>query len=110
MAEKTSSRPSAREVKRLVEVSIDGKPVSFRSDADQAFLDDLARFFEERFKEVGSRRVSNPFTQAVLAGLNIAEELFRERTRGQDLRKGVRDRCQRIQELLDHLDPERRRG
>lgn len=97
-------------MKRLVEVSIDGKPVSFRSDAEQAYLDDLAAFFEARYKEVGSRRVSSPFTQAVLAALNITEELFRERDRGQELREGVKDRCKRIQDLIDTLDPDRRRG
>lgn len=108
MAWDTSSRPSKREVKRLVEVSIEGKPISFRSDAEQAYLDDLAAFFEARFKEVGSRRGTSPYTQAVLAALNITEELFRERSRGQELREGVRARCQRIQELLETLDPDRR--
>jgi cell division protein ZapA (FtsZ GTPase activity inhibitor) len=110
MADKKSSRPSEGEVKRLVEVSIDGKPISFRSDAEQAYLDDLATFFEARFNEVGSRKGTSPYTQAVLAALNITEELFRERGLAQELREGVKARCQRIQELLDNLDPDRRRG
>ena len=110
MAKSPVTTPSGREVKRLVEVNIDGKPISFRTDADQAYLDELTRFFEARFKEVGSRRGTNPFTQAVLAALNITEELFRERDRTEALRESVRDRCQRIQDLLDALEAGPKRG
>lgn len=110
MARTMHQTPSRREVKRLVEVRIDGKPISFRSDAEQEYLDALASFFEAHFQEVGSRRGKDAFNQAVLAALNITEELFRERDRLQALREDVKERCQRICALLDALDVERRKG
>ena len=92
-------------MKRLVEVTIDGKSFSFRSDADPDYLDGLISFFEAKYKEVSPKRGGNPYRQAVLAALNITEELFRERTRNEELRANVRKRCERIEELINRIDP-----
>ncbi|MFH2006007.1 MAG: cell division protein ZapA [bacterium] len=91
-------------VKRSVEVNIDGKLIPLRSEYEQAYLDELASFVEERYKEVRTSR-GNPYSQAVLAALNIADELFKERDRNQTLQEGVRKRCQRIQDLVREIDP-----
>ena len=93
------------EVKRSVEVVIDGKQIALKSDYEQAYLDDLANFVEERYQEVRSARGSNPYRQACLAALNIADELFKEKERNQKLQEGVRLRCERIQDLIDEIDP-----
>ena len=90
-------------MKRVIEVQIDGKSFAVRSEADPAYVDELARFFEARYKEVSPKRGSNPFKQAVLAGLNIAEELFQQRNENEMLRRRVQERCERIQELVDQL-------
>ena len=92
-------------VKRSVEVNIDGKLIALRSEYKQAYLDQLASFVEERYKEVRTSRGGNPYSQAVLAALNIADELFKERDRNQTLQEGVRQRCERIQDLVREIDP-----
>ena len=88
-----------------MEVTIDGKAIALRSEYDQAYLDDLATFVEERYKEVRTSRAGNPYSQAVLAALNIADELFKERGRVKALQVGVRKRCQRITDLVNKIDP-----
>jgi cell division protein ZapA len=92
-------------VKRSVEVVIDGKPVPLKSDYEQAYLDDLATFVEERYLEVTSTRGGNSYRKGVLAALNIADELFKEKERNQKLQDGVRQRCERIQDLIKEIDP-----
>ena len=99
-----SPHHSERLVKRLVEVTIDGKSLTFRSDADPDYLDDLAKFFEAKYLEVSPKRGGNPYKQAVLAALNITEELFQERTRNEELKEKVKQRCARIQELIEEVD------
>ena len=94
-------------MKRLVEVTIGGKSITFRSDADPDYLDGLVEFFEEHYREVSPKRGGNPYKQAVLAALNITEELFRERDRNEELKANVRERCERIQELIQKIDPTR---
>ncbi len=96
-------------MKRSVEVTIDGKAIALKSDYEQAYLDDLASFVEEQYREVTSARGGNPYRQAVLAALNIADELFRLRRRNRELQEGVRQRCERIQKLLKEIDPLRAR-
>lgn len=96
-------------MKRSVEVTIDGKQIALKSDYEQAYLDGLANFVEERYQEVRTTRGGNPYSRAVLACLNIADELFKEKERNQKLQDGVKHRCERIQELLKEIDPVRAR-
>ncbi len=88
-----------------MEVVIDGKQIALKSDYDQAYLDDLANFVEERYLEVRSTRGGNPYSKGVLAALNIADELFKEKERNRKLQDGVKRRCERIQDLIDEIDP-----
>ncbi len=96
-------------MKRSVEVTIDGKAIALKSDYEQTYLDDLANFVEEQYREVKLARGGNPQIHAVLAALNIADELFRQKKRNQELQDGVKKRCDRIQDLLNEIDPVGRR-
>lgn len=88
-----------------MEVIIDGKQIALKSEYEQAYLDDLANFVEERYREVRTTRGGNTYSKGVLAALNIADELFKEKERNQKLQDGVRQRCERIQDLIDKIDP-----
>jgi cell division protein ZapA len=87
-------------VKRSVTVTIDGKLVPLRSEATPEYLDALAGYVERQIKEVQAGKPLNPYRTAVLAALNIADELFRERQEHSELKDQVRERCRRI---LDHV-------
>jgi cell division protein ZapA (FtsZ GTPase activity inhibitor) len=73
-----------------------------RSDADEGYVETLARHVHERIEEVQSTsRPASMQSLAVLAALNIAGELFRERQRRQSLKAKVRERSSAVLALLD---------
>ena len=83
-------------------VQIAGQRFSIRSDADEAYVQALAEYVDERLDEVhkGSRMVA-PHRQAILAALNIADELFQEQQKRDTLKQKVRKRSQAIMAFVD---------
>ena len=88
--------------KKSLVVNIAGQRFSIRSDADEAYVQALAEYVDERLDEVhqGSRMVA-PHRQAILAALNIADELFQERQGRDTLKQQVRKRSRAIMAFLD---------
>ncbi len=66
--------------RRTISVQIFGKSYSLRGDADQGYTQKLAQYVEEQMRKVAAQS-SAVDTQkiAVLAAMNIANELFQER-------------------------------
>jgi cell division protein ZapA (FtsZ GTPase activity inhibitor) len=63
-----------------VEVEILGQKYTIRSEADPKYVRDLAAYVEKRVKSVeGQVRGQDPVKALALAGLYIADELFRAR-------------------------------
>jgi cell division protein ZapA (FtsZ GTPase activity inhibitor) len=92
------------EVKRSVTVSIDGKQVPLRSDAEPAYLEELASYVERQLREIQVGKPVNPYRTAVLVALNIADELFKERRDHAELKTMVRERCRRILEYVTAIE------
>ena len=88
--------------KNSLVVHIAGQRFSVRSDADEAYVQALAEYVDERLDEVhkGSRMVA-PHRQAILAALNIADELFQERQKRDTLKQQVKSRSEAIMATLD---------
>jgi cell division protein ZapA len=88
--------------KRAVVVHIAGQRYVVKSDADEAYIQSLAGYVNERIEEVqfSSRPVTAP-SLAVLAALNIADDLFRERQQRQELRRRIRDKSKAVLAYLD---------
>lgn len=93
-------------MKRAVSVQIAGQRYALRSDADDREVRRLAEFVDGKIKEV-QKAARTPDTQsvAILAALQIAEELFEARRSREDLKKKVRDRSRAI---LDYIEREAR--
>ena len=90
--------------KRAVVVHIAGQRYVLRSDADEAYVQSLAGHVNERINEVQrSPRPVPSQSLAVLAALNIADDLFRERQRRVALKEKIRDKSKK---LLAYLDKE----
>jgi len=90
--------------KRSVVVHIAGQRYVVRSDADEAHVQALASYVNERIQEVQrSSKPVSPQSLAVLAALNIAGEYFRERQERVDLRRSLREKSKA---LLAYLDKE----
>ncbi|MBN2565896.1 MAG: cell division protein ZapA [Candidatus Eisenbacteria bacterium] len=88
--------------KRSVVVHVGGQRYVVRSDADETYIRTLAGYLDDRIKEVSKR--SKPVTSqslAVLAALNIADELFQERRKRVELRQRVKDKSRAMIAYLD---------
>ncbi len=68
-------------------VEIFGQKLGIRAEGEAARLQELARFVDSRMREVADRTSSVDTVKiAVLTALNIADELFQERDKDQDVR------------------------
>lgn len=69
-------------------VEIFGQRLGVRAEDDVARLQELARFVDHRMREVADQTSSVDSVKiAILTALNIADELFRERDKDQDVRQ-----------------------
>jgi cell division protein ZapA len=69
-------------------VEIFGQRLGLRADGDEARIQEIARFVDNRMREVADRSSSVDTVKiAVLTALNIADELFQERETDQDSRQ-----------------------
>ena len=89
-------------MKRSVTVDVAGQKLQLRTDADERYVASLAEFVSEKIGEVkASSRTFSTSIVAVLAALNIADELFQLREREAELRRRVREKSERLLELLE---------
>ena len=75
--------------------------VAIRTDADDAYMHELAGVVDRKIKHLksSSRGVASD-SAALLAALQLADELHRERRERQELRRQVRDKSRSI---LDYI-------
>ena len=68
---------------KSVDVEIFGGTYSIKGDADPEYVRQLARFVDEKMRSLAQRSPSTVSAQriAVLAAVNMADELFRLRNR-----------------------------
>jgi cell division protein ZapA len=75
-------------------VTICGEEYRVAGEATGGSLRDLAAYVDHKMDEVRQRTSGIDMKRiAVLAALNLADELFRERTQSGDLRRQVRERA-----------------
>jgi cell division protein ZapA len=82
-------------------VEIYGQVYHVRGEGDPAYLTELARFVDSRMREVAAKAtIVDPLKIAILAALNIADELSqaRERHAGE-----VGNWLERTEQLVDRL-------
>jgi cell division protein ZapA len=90
------------EKKQSVKVNIFGEDYPIKGDADAAYIQDVAKYVDQKMKEV-SERLSNklPLRVAVLAAMSITDELFKERG---DKEQKLLNLEERSQSLLEQLE------
>jgi cell division protein ZapA len=89
-------------------VEVFGQRLGLRAEGDAARLQELARFVDSRMREVADRTSSVDTVKiALLAALNIADELFEERDSDQDVRhRKLEEQAQRlVLKLEEVLEP-----
>jgi cell division protein ZapA len=89
-------------LKRSVPVTIAGQRYTIKSDAEEAYVQSLAELVDERIRQVQrGAKTAGLQSVAVLAALQLADELVRERDGRAALRRRVRDKSRAIRAYLD---------
>jgi cell division protein ZapA len=85
-----------------VTVQIGGQRFALRGDEDERVMRDMAGYVDSRMKELQKQtRTADTQSLAVLAALQITEELFKERRALADLKKRIRERSRALLHLVE---------
>lgn len=90
----------------MTQVEIFGQTYSVRAEGDSSYIHDLARFVDSRMKEVAEQTATVDTTKiAILAALNISDDLHRVEKNRMDNPADAVARAERlIRKLDDALD------
>jgi cell division protein ZapA (FtsZ GTPase activity inhibitor) len=90
-----------------VTVEIAGHRLSIRTDAEEPYLRELARYVHGHIRDAqrGARGAVGADAIATLAALRIADDLFRERRDRVELERRVREQSKAILQELDTIAP-----
>lgn len=88
--------------KKALTVEIAGQRFTLKTDADEGYVRSLARFVTERIDEArkGSRAVATQ-SLAILAAMNIADDLFQSRRATKELKQRVHEKSKTLLALLE---------
>jgi cell division protein ZapA len=96
------------DTKTLVQVQIFGQNYTIRGEADQDYILGVAAYVDRKMQEITEKlpatSVSGSLSKiAVLAGLNIADELMKERAQREQLEQQLSTRAARLNAVLDEM-------
>jgi cell division protein ZapA len=87
---------------RSVEVHILGQSYSIKTEEDEAYIKSLARYVDEKLKEIYSVVPNINQTRAtVMAAFGIADELFKLKMEQDDLDKFIEEKTKILSGFLD---------
>jgi len=93
--------------KNTVQVNIFGEEYTVRSEGDVEYIQKVAQFVDRKMQEVVDKTANkSPARVAILAALNIADELFRECEKGEHGLTDLEKRANSIISLLSEKIPE----
>ena len=93
--------------KNVVQVEIFGHSYTIRGEAQQEYILEVAAYVDRKMREITEKLpVASLSKVAILASLNIADELFKERTQRELDERDLRDlstRAARLTAVLDEM-------
>lgn len=96
---------NGRNDKSVVHVQILGQQLAIRGEADQEYILTVAGYVDRKMREITDKLpVASLSKVAILASLNIADELFKERASRERDGASLSDRTARLSAVLDRLD------
>lgn len=88
--------------KRMVEVQILGKTYSIRTDEEEAYVKALAKYVDEKLREVYSAAPNVDHVKAaIMAAFGIADELFKLKAEQDALDRLIEEKTKILSGLLD---------
>jgi cell division protein ZapA len=96
------------DTKAPVQVQIFGQNYTIRGEADQGYILGVAAYVDRKMKEITEKlpttSISSSLSKiAVLAGLNIADELMKERAQRERFEEQLSARAARLNAVLDEI-------
>ena len=92
------------DAKNVVQVQIFGHGYTIRGEADQGYILDVAGYVDRKMREITEKLpVASLSKVAILASLNIADELFKERAQRDAQRQALGSRAARLNAVLDEV-------
>jgi len=89
---------------RVIHVDIHGQRYAVRSDLDPEYINQLALYFDEKMRLAAAEiQSADTLCVAVIAALNVADELFRAKADGHGIEDQVRARSAAIERMLDSV-------
>jgi cell division protein ZapA len=89
-------------MKTPINVLIGGQRFALRGDQDERLMREMAAYVDGRMKELQKQtRTADTQSLAVLAALQITEELFKERRAREELRRRVKERSNALLHLVE---------
>ena len=95
------------EDKKVIKVVIHGREYPIRSDEDEEYVQRVASYVDSKMKEISdsNRPFPSPMAIAVLAALNIADELFKIENENATLPREFEQKIDALSErLMDILE------
>ena len=87
---------------RVVKVEIHGQEYAIRSGLDPKYVAELAAYVDEKIRAASRESpAGDTLKLAVLAALNIADEVFRIRDDEQSRHDSITDRAMELERMLD---------
>lgn len=87
---------------RSIEIQILGQNYAIKTDEDEAYIKSLARFIDEKLKEIYSVAPNVNQTKAsVMAAFGIADELFKLRTEQENIHRMIEEKTEILSGFLD---------
>ena len=87
---------------RVVHVEIHGQRYAIRSELDPQYIGELSAYLDEKMRAAARELAStDPLRIAVIAALNIADEVFKARADASGTDGRVRARAAEIERLVD---------
>ena len=101
----TASTHGRHDAKNVVQVQILGQQLSIRGEADQAYILGVAGYVDRKMREITEKLpVASLSKVAILASLNIADELFKERASREREGADQDDHARRLTAVIHRLD------
>lgn len=87
---------------RLVEVTICNAHYTIKTDADEAYIQSIARYVNSKIEEIQNKTKSvSTINVIILAALNTADDLFREKDKNRRSIKEIENRSRNLIDIIE---------
>jgi len=87
---------------RVVTVDVQGQKYAVRSELEPSYIAELANYIDQKMQLAASElTTADGVRVAVIAAMNVADELFRTRAARDGVERRVLDRTTEIERLVD---------